>query len=94
MPQTPAALCSNCHVGHLSDMRSTYTQWHDGELIVVPNVPAQVCDYCGEIHFHPIVLERLQQLLWADTGRQGPLSSSPRPNRSLDHKPTVSKSDP
>jgi len=54
----------------LRDERSTYTQWHEGQLIVVPNMPAQVCDYCGETHFHPIVLERLHQLLWASADQQ------------------------
>ena len=59
-------LCSSCHVGHLREERITYTQQHEGQLIIVPNVPSLVCDYCGETSFHPIVLERLQQLLWAE----------------------------
>lgn len=72
-------LCPACHVGHLHDERGTYTQWYEGQLVVVPNVPAQVCDYCGETHFHPVVLERLQQLLWTDTGSKGnPASNTPR----------------
>jgi len=66
--ETVTAPCPSCHVGHLREERSTYTQWHDGQLIIVPNVPSQVCDYCGETHFHPVVLERLHQLLWAEVG--------------------------
>jgi len=67
--KTSTAICPSCHIGHLCGAQSTYTQWHEGELIVVPNAPSQVCDYCGEIHFHPVVLERLHQLLWAKVGR-------------------------
>ncbi len=65
-PETSTVLCSSCHVGHLCEKYATYTQWHEGQLIIVPNVPSQVCDYCGEIHFHPVVLERLHQLLQAE----------------------------
>jgi YgiT-type zinc finger domain-containing protein len=63
--ETAHVLCPSCHVGHLREELSTYTQWHAGQLVVVPNVPSQVCDYCGETNYHPVVLERLQQLLRA-----------------------------
>jgi YgiT-type zinc finger domain-containing protein len=59
-------LCPICHIGQMREAHVTYTQWHEGQLIVVPNVPAQVCDYCDETHYHPVVLERLNQLLWAE----------------------------
>lgn len=91
-PKAPTALCPSCHVGHLSNIRSTYTQWHEGELIVVPNVPAQTCDYCDELHFHPVVLERLQQLLWTDTGRQSSLGP-PRPLHVAERKSIAPKPD-
>jgi YgiT-type zinc finger domain-containing protein len=89
-------LCPNCHVGHLLEEHSTYTHWHEGQLVVVPSVPAQVCDYCGEIYFHPVVLERLHQLLWADTNQQTKRdpSRTPRPIRSLHRKTTTLRSDP
>ncbi len=59
-------MCPTCRVGQMREAHATYTQWYEGELIVVPNVPAQVCDYCDEVHYHPVVLERLNQLLWAE----------------------------
>lgn len=84
--ETPPALCPNCHVGNLREKRTTYTEPHNGQLIVVPNVPSHVCDYCGEIFFHPVVLERLHQLLLADpgtrtTGGHGKRSPLNRPTR-------------
>ena len=78
-------LCSSCHVGHLCEERTTYTQWHEGQLIVVPNVPSQVCDYCGETHFHPVVLERLQQLLRAE----GKPPDSQTPLQRIIHRPSA-----
>jgi YgiT-type zinc finger domain-containing protein len=61
-----AGLCPTCHIGQMRETFATYTQWYEGQLIVAPNVPAQVCDYCDEIRYHPLVLERLNQLLWAE----------------------------
>jgi len=90
------SLCPICHVGYLRQEHSTYTQWHEGQLVVVPNVPAQVCDYCGEAHFHPVVVERLHQLLWADAGQQtgGDLSRKSQSTHSLRRKTTTLRSDP
>lgn len=94
--ETSSSLCPACHVGRLGEVRSTYTQRHEGQLIIVPNVPAQVCDYCGETFFHPVVLERLNQLLLADTGQQtaGNSSRTPQANRSPRRKTTTLRSDP
>lgn len=94
--KTPLQLCPACHIGHLREERSTYTHWHKEQLIVVPNVPAQVCDYCGETHFHPVVLERLRQLLSAEAGsktREG-LSRKSRPGRSPSRDPKTLRFDP
>ena len=72
-------LCSSCHVGHLREEHTTYTQEHEGQLVIVPNVPSLVCDYCGEASFHPVVLERLQQLLWAEGKSLGSGTHGQRP---------------
>ena len=92
--ETISNLCPACHIGYLHDEHSTYTQWHEGQLIVVPQVPAQVCDYCGETHFHPVVLERLHQLLWADTGRRNNFSNPPQLTRVPNRKQSILSSDP
>lgn len=57
-----------CHVcgGQSIHTNTTYTQWIDGRLIVVENVPAWVCEQCGETVFDPDVVERLQALIWSD----------------------------
>lgn len=56
--------CSVCG-GKLRHTVTTYTQEYEGQMIVVENVPAWVCDQCGEIYFDPDVVERVQTLIWS-----------------------------
>jgi YgiT-type zinc finger domain-containing protein len=41
-------LCPVCHVGKLREKKTTFTQVFEGQVIVMPNVSALVCDVCGE----------------------------------------------
>ncbi|MBP8948162.1 MAG: hypothetical protein KBG73_04925 [Candidatus Promineofilum sp.] len=41
-----------------------YTLIHDGELIVIENVPARVDSETGEQFFSPQTVERLQSIVW------------------------------
>jgi YgiT-type zinc finger domain-containing protein len=41
-------MCPVCHVGKLRETKTTFTQVFDGQVIVMPNVSALVCDVCGE----------------------------------------------
>ena len=41
-----------------------YTLIHDGELIVIENVPARVDSETGEQFFPPQTVERLQSIVW------------------------------
>jgi YgiT-type zinc finger domain-containing protein len=56
--------CNVCH-GHVEIKLTTYTQWFEGRLIVVENVPAWVCTQCGETYYDPEVVERLQSVIWS-----------------------------
>jgi YgiT-type zinc finger domain-containing protein len=44
----------------------THTQWYKGRLIVIENVPAWVCEQCGETYYDPDVVDQLQRLIWSD----------------------------
>jgi YgiT-type zinc finger domain-containing protein len=59
-----------CHVckGDLQPRTIRYTTEYVGRVVVVDNVPALVCDQCGEKLFEPNVAARLQELVW---GRRG-----------------------
>ena len=59
----PRRICPICHVGLIVARRTAHAEWRDGELIVVPSITAEICDYCGETAFHDDQLWRLDQLL-------------------------------
>lgn len=52
--------------GELKQETVKYTQWYQGRLIVIENVPAWVCDQCGETYYDPEIVERIQSLIWSD----------------------------
>lgn len=57
--------CNICQ-GKLEQQITTYTQWYQGQLIVIENVPAWVCEQCGETYYDPDVVERIQSTIWSD----------------------------
>lgn len=57
--------CTACP-GELKQETVKYTQWYQGRLIVIENVPAWVCDNCGETYYDPEIVERIQTLIWSD----------------------------
>lgn len=40
-----------------------HTVRHQGRVIVVDHVPAEVCDVCGDVLFEPETVRRIEQLL-------------------------------
>ncbi|HCG77113.1 MAG: YgiT-type zinc finger domain-containing protein [bacterium (Candidatus Ratteibacteria) CG_4_10_14_3_um_filter_41_18] len=54
--------CSVCH-GETTSKTITYTQWYEGKLIAVQNVPAEVCPTCGEEYFSPEVTDKIQKVI-------------------------------
>ena len=58
-------VCSNCK-GTLEEQLTTYTQWYEERLVVIENVPAWVCEQCGETYFDPEIVDRVQQLIWSE----------------------------
>ncbi|MBN2471319.1 MAG: type II toxin-antitoxin system MqsA family antitoxin, partial [Anaerolineae bacterium] len=51
-PGEEVIMSETCNVckGSLRPQHTTYTQWYEGRLIVIENVPAQVCEQCGETY--------------------------------------------
>ena len=56
-------LCPNCHLGKLQTRTVTHAQAINGRLVVISNVPATICDICGERVLDRDVLHRLSGLL-------------------------------
>jgi YgiT-type zinc finger domain-containing protein len=42
----------------------TYVQEIEGRVVIVENVPAQVCSQCGERLLTPETVRRIQHLVW------------------------------
>lgn len=65
LPAAETALkCDVCTVG---DRRKELIRYHvdlNGKLVVVENVPALVCDHCGEIGIAPQVASSVQRTVW------------------------------
>lgn len=57
--------CPVCH-SKMEHQMTTFTQWVEGRLIVIENVPAWVCEQCGETFYDPDIVERIQNIVWSD----------------------------
>ena len=73
--ETP--LCPNCHLGLLRTRKVTHAQAINGRLVVISNVPATICDMCGERILDGDVLYRLSGLLAPDRRRASRPSRRP-----------------
>ena len=59
-------MCPSCS-GTLESKKVTHHQEYQGSLVLLQNVPAEVCQQCGEVLIRPEILERLQELVWSDS---------------------------
>ena len=51
--------------GELKQTTITHAQEYEGKVIILENLPAEVCLQCGEVLLRPDVLERVQGLVWS-----------------------------
>jgi len=51
----------------LQDRTITHPQEYRGKIVILENVPAELCRQCGEVLLRPDVLERVQQVVWSET---------------------------
>ena len=52
--------------GGLEEKKITHAQQYKERIVILENVPAEVCHQCGEVLLRPGVLERLQDLVWSE----------------------------
>ena len=55
--------CDLCG-GTVNEEKVSYTLFYEGHWIIVENVPAKVCNQCGEKLFDPDTVDRLQATIW------------------------------
>lgn len=54
--------CSVCK-SSLIQKNITYTQELEGKVYVVSDVPALICDTCGETYLSPDTVDRIQEVI-------------------------------
>ena len=55
--------CAFCQ-GDLQEKLITYPTKYEDRVVIIENVPAQVCTQCGETVLRPDVAEKLQKIVW------------------------------
>ena len=55
--------CPFCK-GELEARLIRYVQDYKGKIVVIDNVPADVCTQCSEPLIRPDIAERVQQIVW------------------------------
>ena len=59
-------ICNQCRIGRLHDIQVPYVRNYQGEILVIPNVPASICDICDEVEYDMAYMTRLLCLLDPD----------------------------
>ncbi len=55
--------CLTCRIGTLQRKLAPYAGWHGGEFVVIPTLPAWLCDVCGERTYDQATLDSLLSLI-------------------------------
>ena len=58
-------LCHQCLIGRVSVDRIPYLQQVEEGILVAPQVPALVCNYCEFVSYEPEAIQRITFLLQA-----------------------------
>lgn len=66
--------CAFCK-GELREELVRYVQEFEGRIVVIENVPADVCTQCGEKLFRPDVAEKVQQIVWGKVKPNKPIEA-------------------
>ena len=56
--------CDLCG-GKIINKKVSYSLFYEGHWVIVENVPANICQQCGERLFAPEVVEELQNVIWS-----------------------------
>ena len=57
--------CAFCK-GDTEERVIRYVQEFDGRVVIIENVPAQVCTQCGEQLIQPEIAEKVQKIVWGE----------------------------
>ena len=54
-------ICNFCGNNKFREKHVQYIYKHDGQFLVVNNVPCEECEYCGEQYFKGKVLKKIEK---------------------------------
>ena len=66
--------CAFCK-GDLENRLVRYVQEYKGRVVIIDNVPAEVCAQCGEKFFAPDVAEKVPQIVWGKVSPARPIQA-------------------
>ncbi len=53
--------CNFCGNRNFKESRVQYIYKHDGQFLIVNNVPCEECEFCGEQYFKARVLRKIEK---------------------------------
>ena len=53
--------CDFCGNKNFREKRVQYVYKHDGQFLIVNNVPCEECEYCGEQYFKAEALKKIEK---------------------------------
>ena len=71
-------LCRKCHVGRYQLAQIPFFCWFDDQIVLTPNVPALVCDICGELVYDPAFVQNIQLLIEHQSSQPPESTATPR----------------
>lgn len=61
--KTDMRTCPTCRIGTLQRKMTPYAGWRGDEFVVIPALPAWLCDVCGERTYDQAALDSLLSLI-------------------------------
>jgi YgiT-type zinc finger domain-containing protein len=59
------AKCNFCDSDQYEERRIDYLYSHNGEYLLVPNTPVEVCVHCGMVYYDAAVLKEIERRFFA-----------------------------
>lgn len=57
--------CNCCGTDRYEEKKIEYLYSHDGEYLIVPNTPVEVCENCGMVYYQASVLKEIERRFFA-----------------------------
>ena len=59
------ASCSSCGSDRYEERRIEYLYSHQGNYLLVPNTPVEICQDCGMVYYEATVLKEIERRFFA-----------------------------